>query len=187
MKSVSSDNIERSMDKEAGPGLWMNFASLIHSDELPLSFCKPWFAEVWLLKNVPKEAWPPTTKRVRVFRDDAATPSQPLANVVVPELTIEQQQRTRNTTDPGKTLGPVFVQEHYARDTTVPGANPDATTGQEKQAQDTTGPGNDLSAKRKRDEDADDDSSAEYSNKTQKAEAEASYFTMGSLAFRPQA
>lgn len=75
-KSVSTDKIEDSVDKEPEPKLWTRSMSLIPSNELDLSFTKPWFVEEWLGKHLSKESWPPKVKEISVRVDATDTPSQ---------------------------------------------------------------------------------------------------------------
>lgn len=102
IQSISDDNTECSVDKEAEPKLWTQFAPMVSSDKLNLTYLKPWFAEEWLSKHVPKESWPPIVKRVMVRQEDTAAPSQQSTKVDKPEPSSGHAQQVQSLAGLGK-------------------------------------------------------------------------------------
>ncbi|KAJ4417299.1 hypothetical protein N0V82_006243 [Gnomoniopsis sp. IMI 355080] len=104
IKSANTDDTENSMGQEAQPAMWTHFGAMIPSDELELSYPKPWFAEEWLRKNVPKEAWPQTAKRVMVRQGSTTTQSQQAAKTDKPEPLSGQMQHAQSSKGKGQDL-----------------------------------------------------------------------------------
>lgn len=105
IKSVSTEEIEQSMGQDAQPTMWTHFGAMIPSDELELSYPKPWFAEEWLRKQVPKEVWPQTAKRVMVRQGSAANRSHEANSIDKgPEFMSGQTQHAQSSTGHDKDL-----------------------------------------------------------------------------------
>lgn len=101
IKSVVMSNTQETVKKVAQPGMWTHVGVSIPSDELNSSYPKPWFAEEWLRRHVPRESCPELVKRVMLQRNEATDLKPQLTGTENLGSKSVQIQRAEELTDLG--------------------------------------------------------------------------------------